>query len=52
VLEQQGLAALVPKLQGSDKWRHRQFGMTMSGVAGGTELTTKNASTLTSTVCI
>ena len=48
-LEQQGLAALVPKLQSSDRWRHRHFGMTMSGVAGGEALKRSNASTLVST---
>ena len=48
-LEQQGLSALVASLQGSDRWRHRQFGMTMSGTAGGkAPLARKNASTLTS----
>jgi hypothetical protein len=30
-LESQGLGSLVPGLQGSDRWRHRQFGMVMSG---------------------
>jgi hypothetical protein len=30
-LVQQGLASLVPLLQGSDRWRHRQFGMVLSG---------------------
>lgn len=49
-LEQQGLGSLVEELQGSDRWRHRQFGMTMSGTAGGAPLTRKNASMLTSDV--
>lgn len=43
-LEQQGLAALVPQLQGSDRWRHRQFGIIASG--GG--LHRVSASVLTS----
>ena len=47
-LEQQGLGALVERLQGSDRWRHRQFGMTMSGTAGGAPLARKNASVLVS----
>eukprot|EP01043_Picozoa_sp_COSAG02_P070913 COSAG02_NODE_12748_length_1500_cov_1.362598_1_plen_411_part_10 len=47
-LEQQGLGALVDQLQSSDRWRHRQFGMTMSGTAGGAPLARKNASALTS----
>ena len=33
-LEQQGLGALVGRLQDSDRWRHRQFGMALSAVAG------------------
>ena len=47
-LEQQGLGALVEKLQSSDRWRHRQFGMTMSGTAGAVPLARKNSSVLTS----
>jgi hypothetical protein len=36
-------------LQGSNRWRHRQFGMTLSGTADGTApLARENASTLTS----
>ena len=31
-LTQQGLASLIPTLQSSDRWRHRQFGMAISGV--------------------
>jgi hypothetical protein len=38
----------VSKLQSSDRWRHRHFGMTMSGVAGGVALKRHNASTLVS----
>ena len=48
-LESQGLASLVPKLQSSDRWRHRHFGFTVSGTASGAALTRKNASTLAST---
>ena len=31
-LTQQGLASLIPSLQSSDRWRHRQFGMAISGI--------------------
>ena len=38
-LAQQGLGELVERLQGSDRWRHRQFGMMLSGTAGARALT-------------
>jgi hypothetical protein len=33
-LRQQGLGALTAELQSSDRWRHRQFGMIVSGTSG------------------
>ena len=44
-LVKEGLAALVPELQASDRWRHRQFGM---AVDGGPALARVNASALAS----
>jgi hypothetical protein len=32
-LRQQGLSKLIPLLQSSDHWRHRQFGLALSGTA-------------------
>ena len=32
-LKQQGLSELIPLLQSSDRWRHRQFGLMLSGTA-------------------
>jgi len=37
-LEQQGLRELIPLLQSSDRWRHRQFGMALSGTAAAAAL--------------
>jgi hypothetical protein len=34
-LAQQGLGHLIPTLQHSDRWRHRQFGMALSGTVSG-----------------
>jgi hypothetical protein len=49
-LRQQGLSMLIPELQRSDRWRHRQFGMMLSGVAvDGVALARHNASALRST---
>eukprot|EP00037_Helgoeca_nana_P037265 m.431903 g.431903 ORF g.431903 m.431903 type:complete len:96 (+) comp86257_c0_seq1:893-1180(+) len=41
---------LIPELQRSDRWRHRQFGMMLSGAAvDGVALARHNASALRST---
>jgi hypothetical protein len=48
-LQAEGLGALQGLYQQSDRWRHRQFGMLLSGSAGSSLLARKDASTLVST---
>lgn len=47
-LQAEGLVKLQDRFQSSDHWRHRQFGMVLSGSASTTLLRRKNASALAS----